>query len=614
MRPAEFADGTDANPIAALRQYPLVVVIFTLLFGGLGAAFALSQPAAFSARGGIVVEDARASTLFNSRSTDAERYVADQVAILESGVVAERASEIAAGLDSPFDITVEDFLSNTTIASSTESSFITISFVASSANKAQAGADAVVQSYVQVIQEALAEDAETAGAELEKAITAAVEEIGALQAQIESLRTDNEERVELDAQLAEIVAGLVELREESAAGAGVSAQIQQLTEELRGRLLVFDVEARSPATAFLLRRQEDTAALLSELTLRRSQIEVDARLAGNGVAFIAPPGRARARGVPTSSTVVLMSAIGALFGAGIAYWLSQRRRYFEDRLAPQSILEAPLLAEVPRLSRTPGRARKQIADAAGSAAAALLPVVNDPASPQAEAFRVLVGVLTQRLEARAKAPSTKGRAAQQGMIIAVCSSMIGEGTTAVAANTALAAGRTGLRIALVDGDFGAQDAARLISAVPHPRPVGLTEVVRDGIRLQDAIVEIDAGPSGVVGLLGRGRSSVAAPEVLGSQAAGRVFTQLADSYDIVIVDLPPLLQVAYATSVVQRADHALVVIRHGSLADNLRELRYRLNVIGVEALGYVYTDVPMRRRLRRSARPSGDVLGTASDT
>jgi Mrp family chromosome partitioning ATPase/capsular polysaccharide biosynthesis protein len=624
VRPNEVRIHTEANPITAILQYPFVVLVFAVVFGLVGAAFAMNQPAAFSARAGIVVEDARASTLFNSRSSDAERYVADQVAILESRVVADRASQLAAAMDPALDISVDNFLSNTTISSSQESNFITISFIASAARTAQGGADAIGLAYQQAIQEALAEDAETAVAELDQAIGAAVQEIEALQSEIEALRTDNDERVELDDQLAEIIAGLVDLRRESAtlqelglevptdavgtegapteaellraAATEISARIQQLTEELRGRLLVSDVEAQVPATAFLLRQQEDAVARLSELTLRRSQIEVDARLAGNGVAFLAPAGPGKSRGVPTSTTVVLMAAIGALLGAGAAYWLSQRRGYVENRLIPDSILEAPLLAEVPRLS-TGGDP--------DSTDAALLPILNEPASAQAEAFRVLVGVLTQRLEtARAQGDNNRG------MTIAVCSSMVGEGKTVVAANTALAASRAGLSVVLVDADFGAQDASRLLSDAPRRgSSVGLTEVVRDGTRLNDAISTIDAGADSFVGLLGRGQGAMAAPDLFGSQIANRVFAQLADMYDLVIIDLPPLLQVAYATAVVQKADQALVVVRHRSPVANLHDLRYRLDVIGVKALGYVYTDAPLRQSVVPQPGPSGDVLG-----
>ena len=630
----------------AIRRHPVVVVLAALVFGLLGAWFATNQPDAFSSQAGIVVEDARSSTLFNGRSSDADRYVADQVAILQSRVVYERASQLAASGDPAFDISVEDFLANTTITSSQDSNFIRISFIASTAQKAQAGAGAIGLAYEAAIQEALAEDAERAVAELDKAIGTAVQEIEALQSQIEALRTDNDERVELDNQLAEIVGGLVELRKASAtldaegvevppglggtvgaptaedlrraAEADILVRIQQLTEELSGRLLVSDVEAQVPATAFLLQQQADAAARLSELTLRSSQIEVDSRLAGNGVAFLAPAGPGVERGVPTSSAIVLMAAIGALFGAGVAYWLAQRRRdYVVNRLTPHDILEVPLLAEVPRLSRGKDLSNADEIVAEGRVSleeASMLPILYDPASTQAESFRILVGSLTKRLDTMA-AESGKRR----GMTIAVSSATIGEGPTIVAVNTALAASLAGLNVAVVDGDFGAQDASRLLTRIQGEATtdgdsghLGLTDVAQSGASLNDVIVEIDTNSDGFVALIGRGRGTMTAPDFFSSRTARRVLSQLERQFDLVILDLPPLLQVAYATAAVQKADHALAVVCHASPVTNLDELRYRLDVIGVSPIGYVYTNAPLRRSVVPRRGPSFDVLGHGS--
>lgn len=154
-------------------------------------------------------------------------------------------------------------------------------------------------------------------------------------------------------------------------------------------------------------------------------------------------------------------------------------------------------------------------------------------------------------------------------------------------NTAVATTRAGLRVVLVDADFGAQDATRIVSQLPRRR----------GFKF---------------GLLRRGDSDVSATDFLGSQATGRLLDELMQQNDPVIVDPLPLLQVAYATAAIQKAGRALVVGPHGSAIDNLREMRCRLEVIGVEALGYPYTEAPIRRGTVRPSGPSGDVLGKTS--
>lgn len=651
MRPIETRSTSEANPITAVRQYPWIVVVFALAFGALGGIFALLQPPSFAATARLVVQDPRTTAQLTTRAADAERYVADQVAIIESRVVAERASEIAAGLEPPVRIIPETFLDNINAASSSDSNVITITFGAESAREAQAGANVTGQAYEEVIRAALAQNAETAIGELDVAIDEAVAEVEALQSRIETVRADNDERSELDDQLAEIVAGLVEIRNESAqleaedggfspeAGqneaeirrqqiADLKDRAEQLSAELSARLLVSDVEARLPATASLLRQQEDAVARLTELTLRRNQIEVDSQLAGNGVAFFAPAGLGTSRGIPASSTVVFLSAIGALIGVGVAYVLGQRRQTLENRLAPQEILDAPLLGEVPSLQGGGGilgaaqwfnRLRQTDVPSRGR-----LPVIEQPASVHAEAFRVLVGALTQRLTAtRAAASASTGSVSTRGMIVGMCSAGLKEGKTVVAANVALAAAKAGLRVVLVDGDFGAQDASQLIASklsseqmtaglTERTMTVGLTEVVHEGIPLDDAIAKIRVGATGSFALLGRGGADVTAPDVFASPATATVFQELADSYDLVILDLPPLLQVAYATAALQNTDRALVVVRHRSQKSDLQELRYRLDLVGSTTVGYVYTNAPTRREAALLDTPTGDVLGRAS--
>ena len=147
MRPINSDPADDANPIAAIRAYPMVVVAIAAAFGLIGAAYASSQTSVFSASAVIVVEDPRPSVSLTGRRSDAERYVANQVAILESRPVAERASERATSLEPPYEISIEEFLDYISIRANSESDFLRISFEAASAAEAQAGANALGWAY-----------------------------------------------------------------------------------------------------------------------------------------------------------------------------------------------------------------------------------------------------------------------------------------------------------------------------------------------------------------------------------------------------------------------------------------------------------------------------------
>ena len=610
------------NPFRAIRQYPLLIVASMVGFAILGAVIASNWPSVYKATAGLVVEDARTSQLFgDTRPADPKRYVADQVAILQSRVVAEGASEAAAGFDPPQSITTYAFLTDSSFSFSDDTNFVVISFSAPSSEISQVGANALAASYQEIVANRLTADAQTAVDELDDAIDGVVARIASLQEEIEALRIDNGDTTQLDDELAAIVLELSRIRRTDLADAPeeTKAIAERLAAELNARQLVADIEERLPGTAFLLRQQEDALGLLTELTLRRSQVEVDAQLAGNGVAVFSPAGPGKLQGVSTRTAVVLSVVLGGLIGGGIAYWLSQRRRRFEDRFEPQAVLGVPMLAGIPTSAsawqRTVSGALRFVDSTDGPTSLGMLPVLDAPASGSAEAFRVLVGAMRYQLTESGFISgdgTTIAGDPTPGAIIAVSSPASNEGKTFVATNLAIAAAQAGLRVLLVDGDFGAQQASVLFADMNQANvEAGLTELARGFTDLQDVIVAIDVGDDLDLHLLGRGHVEIPAPDLFGSQALADTFSRLAQDYDLVILDTPSLLEVAYANAVVQQVDSVLVVVAHRSRVERLEELRYRLQLIGVPTLGYVYTSIPARRQVPARPARSGEALGAA---
>ena len=123
------------------------------------------------------------------------------------------------------------------------------------------------------------------------------------------------------------------------------------------------------------RERDDALALLSELRSRQSRLEVDSRLSGDGVALFSPAERAKSDGVPTIAALAIGIVLGALVGAGLAYWRDARTQAFSSRYGPQVLLDAPALAEIPDF-------RRQGLDSR-------LPVLEVPGTESAEAFRFL---------------------------------------------------------------------------------------------------------------------------------------------------------------------------------------------------------------------------------
>jgi receptor protein-tyrosine kinase len=81
-------------------------------------------------------------------------------------------------------------------------------------------------------------------------------------------------------------------------------------------------------------------------------------------------------------------------------------------------------------------------------------------------------------------------------------------------------------------------------------------------------------------------------ELLGSGAARELLSKLADRYDHVIIDTPPLGVVTDAAVVATLADGLLIVARMGSThGEPLRHAVAELESIGAHVVGAVLTDV-----------------------
>lgn len=172
--------------------------------------------------------------------------------------------------------------------------------------------------------------------------------------------------------------------------------------------------------------------------------------------------------------------------------------------------------------------------------------LTDRESPTAEAIRLL-GVRLKDL--RRLRPLKK---------VLVTSTIPREGKTTIAANLACAlAHGTQDRILLIEGDV----------RLPALRPIfgigkaaGITELIEDGRNLQDCIHFLEGAG---IWLLPAGRFSRNPLEVLQSQKLPLAMDDLADCFDWVIIDSPPVLPLADTSVWMRLADGILLVTRQG---------------------------------------------------
>lgn len=344
---------------------------------------------------------------------------------------------------------------------------------------------------------------------------------------------------------------------------------------------------------------QSVQATYDTLLARRAELSAEGA-AGDGVEVVSP---AVLPPLTTPLTqiqgVVLGALLGAFPGAALCYALAQSQRRLVDRFDPEAVTGVPLLSEVPHF-RSEGL-RSDV------------PSIDAPFSAAAEAFRFAATLLSVR---RSSA----------GPVTAVISAASQDGKSTVTANLAITLAQSGKRVLAVDGDLSGRGLSFLLIEGNAARP-GLLDVLEGTCRLEDVVHEVPLPNGEVLRVLPGGLAVDEAPQLLASSRCAELFESFRE-YDEVLVDVPPLLQVAYAASLTRASHSALFVVPHRSPVRLLEDLVERVNVLGAELVGYLYnlaplrsglgqhsglvTDLRRRPRATTSSDPSSDADGNSS--
>jgi non-specific protein-tyrosine kinase len=174
-------------------------------------------------------------------------------------------------------------------------------------------------------------------------------------------------------------------------------------------------------------------------------------------------------------------------------------------------------------------------------------------------------------------------------VIAVTSSIPGEGKTTVAINLASTLAEAGFTVCLVDADLRRPTIAKVLGLLS---PVGLTSVLIHQIDLSEAMQS--AGSNFYV--LTSGPTPPNPSEVLASSYVRDVVRSLLDKVDYVVLDTAPLLPVADGSEVAALADGTLLVARHGMTTDShIRRSVHALARVDAKLLGVLLNRIPARK-------------------
>ncbi|MGW5433717.1 polysaccharide biosynthesis tyrosine autokinase [Streptomyces sp. NPDC004059] len=172
-------------------------------------------------------------------------------------------------------------------------------------------------------------------------------------------------------------------------------------------------------------------------------------------------------------------------------------------------------------------------------------------------------------------------------VIVVTSPVPGEGKTTTAVNLALALVDAGMRTCLVDADLRRPSVAGTFGLVED---AGLTSVLIGQARAEEVVQQ--AG--GRLAVITSGPLPPNPTELLSCGRMAELLRDLADEYDMVVVDSAPVLPVADTMGLAPLADGVLCVVRASKTGrDQIRSATESLNRIGVRTLGTVFSMAPL---------------------
>lgn len=177
---------------------------------------------------------------------------------------------------------------------------------------------------------------------------------------------------------------------------------------------------------------------------------------------------------------------------------------------------------------------------------------------------------------------------QHPRVIAITSSIPGEGKTTAAINLAATLAETGFTVCLVDADLRRPSVGK---ALGLPDSVGLTSVLIHQVGVMEALQ--NAGSN--LHVLTSGPTPPNPSEVLASSYVRDVIRSLLDHVDYVVLDTAPLLPVADGSEVAALADGSLLVVQYSETTDSqVKRALQNMRRVDAKVLGAVLNRVPVK--------------------
>lgn len=305
--------------------------------------------------------------------------------------------------------------------------------------------------------------------------------------------------------------------------------------------------------------------------------------------------RVRINPIKVSQTGIAGLILGLVLGLIVALILETMDTSVGTIEEVEHFLEVPVIGFVPHLSHEEGIelfSGEDGLETSGSALERQLRLVShfSPPSTIAEAYRSL---RTNLLFSQAG----------ENRVILVTSSTVKEGKSTIAANLSVVVAQQGARVLLIDADMRKPMQHHTFGLKRAP---GLGEVLLGQQHWQDAVSrfsDVMLGDMGIdqalmtpgldqLDVLTCGQVNANPPDLLGSPLMSTILDEAREEYDMVILDMPPLLHTTDATVIASKVDGVLLVYHIGSVVRGaLKRVKANIENVGGKVLGVALNGV-----------------------
>lgn len=329
------------------------------------------------------------------------------------------------------------------------------------------------------------------------------------------------------------------------------AQEDTLRQNMRTQVLNSSLSADVLTRLYELQQSSELARSQYQTLLSRAQdLEAQADLQLADSRIVSPALAPQSPSFPNKTLILALAGLAALgLGVALAFLYENLIGGFTTEDQVESVLRTTVATTIPR------ERSKSEKDSLSNM------MVTSPLSVFAESIRRARATIEQFFRAR---PRTEDHASK---VIMVTSTAPNEGKTTLALSLARSYALSGHRTLLIDCDLRKPSIHRHLGMEPSK---GLLDFLADGDGSRIALSDIFSQDSltNVMTIVGARRSDLPTDQLLAGASFGRLIDAARRSFDVVVLDTPPIGPVVDGLYIAPFADAIMYVVRWASTSQN----------------------------------------------